>query len=207
MVAAPIVPIVTDVELPAGVAGPEPISFDVRCFVIPHDDGVTLVDTGLQAAAQPVADALAAQGAGWADLSDVILTHAHPDHCGALAAIASKAPAAVIWGGSGDSFPVAARPAEEGALVHGLRVVTTPGHTPGHVCLMDEDQGVLFTGDAICRQAGQLTQRPEMFIADQEHAVQSLRRLLQLRPDRMLFGHGEELANPTERLATFLALK
>ena len=31
----------------------------------------------------------------------------------------------------------------------GLRVVHTPGHTPGHVSLLHEDSGVLITGDAI----------------------------------------------------------
>lgn len=31
----------------------------------------------------------------------------------------------------------------------GVRVVHTPGHTPGHVSLLHEDSGVLITGDAI----------------------------------------------------------
>lgn len=28
-----------------------------------------------------------------------------------------------------------------------LRAIHTPGHTPGHVCIHDEDEGLLFTGD------------------------------------------------------------
>lgn len=39
----------------------------------------------------------------------------------------------------GDVLPVAG----------GLRVVHTPGHTPGHVSLLHEDTGVLITGDSI----------------------------------------------------------
>jgi glyoxylase-like metal-dependent hydrolase (beta-lactamase superfamily II) len=194
-----------DVELPAGMAGPEPVAFDVRCFVLAHDAGLTLVDTGLQADAQPVADALAAAGGGWADVSDVILTHSHPDHCGALATVASRAPSAVIWGGAGDAFPVATRPAEDGLLIRGLRTVATAGHTPGHICLMDEEQGTVFTGDALGSQGSQLTQGPEMFIADHDMALRSLRRLLELRPARMLFGHGDEIARPDEALARFVA--
>ena len=38
--------------------------------------------------------------------------------------------------------------------IHGLRVVATPGHTSGHLCLLDEDHGLLFTGDAIGAEAG-----------------------------------------------------
>lgn len=98
-----------------------------------------------------------AMGAGWDDLSDVVLTHAHPDHCGALSTVELKAASAAIWGGSGDTFPAAARRPRTGPI-HGLRVVSTPGHTPGHLCLLDEGEGILFTGDAISSQAGRLTQ-------------------------------------------------
>ncbi|MBW4094710.1 MAG: MBL fold metallo-hydrolase [Acidobacteria bacterium] len=30
-----------------------------------------------------------------------------------------------------------------------LRVISTPGHTPGHVCLVDEERQLLFTGDHV----------------------------------------------------------
>jgi glyoxylase-like metal-dependent hydrolase (beta-lactamase superfamily II) len=203
MVSAQVVPVVMDIELPAGMAGPEPMTFDVRCFLVPHGGGVTLVDTGMQADAEPIADALTAMGAGWDDLSDVVLTHAHPDHCGALSTVASRAPSAAIWGGNGDTFPVATRPTKDGTLIHGLRVVSTPGHTPGHLCLLDEGEGILFTGDAISSHAGQLSQGPEVFIADAQQAARSLQRLVELRADRMLFGHGDEVAEPADTLASF----
>ena len=35
---------------------------------------------------------------------------------------------------------------------HRLRVVWTPGHTPGHVCLYDEERSVVFTGDHVLPQ-------------------------------------------------------
>ena len=30
-----------------------------------------------------------------------------------------------------------------------IKVLHTPGHSPGHICLLDEDRGYLFTGDLI----------------------------------------------------------
>lgn len=30
-----------------------------------------------------------------------------------------------------------------------LRVVTTPGHSPGHICLVDEERGLIFSGDHV----------------------------------------------------------
>jgi glyoxylase-like metal-dependent hydrolase (beta-lactamase superfamily II) len=34
-----------------------------------------------------------------------------------------------------------------------LKVIHTPGHTPGHVCLFDERGGQLFTGDMLFRES------------------------------------------------------
>lgn len=31
-----------------------------------------------------------------------------------------------------------------------LRVIHTPGHTPGSICLADDEKGRLFTGDTVC---------------------------------------------------------
>ena len=47
----------------------------------------------------------------------------------------------------GDVLPVAGR----------LRVLHTPGHTPGHVSLLHEDSGVLITGDSIFNMNSKLT--------------------------------------------------
>ena len=30
-----------------------------------------------------------------------------------------------------------------------LRAVTTPGHSPGHICLVDEPHGLIFSGDHV----------------------------------------------------------
>ncbi len=205
MTAARVVPVVSDVELPTGMAGPEPMTFDVRCFLVPHEDGVALVDTGMRPDVEPIATALTAMGAGWPDLTDVVLTHEHPDHCGGLSTVVANAPSAAVWAGSGDTFPVPTRTADDGTVIRGLRVIATPGHTAGHLCLLDEDHGALFTGDAIGSQDGTLTQGPEPFIADHQQAARSLRRLAGLRAARLLFGHGDEVADPAGALARFVS--
>lgn len=44
-------------------------------------------------------------------------------------------------------------PLSDGSLVPAkgldLRVVTTPGHSPGHICLIDEFHGLIFSGDHV----------------------------------------------------------
>ncbi len=101
----------------------------------------------------------------------VVLTHGHFDHLGAADALraAKAAPLAVhgadaasitdpvTTGGAMFGFPLFAaaadRPLDDGDLVEagevGLRVLHTPGHTPGSICLLAEGEDVLFSGDTL----------------------------------------------------------
>jgi glyoxylase-like metal-dependent hydrolase (beta-lactamase superfamily II) len=93
-------PVVIDMHIPAGMLGPDPVDMDVRCFVVPHGSGVVLVDTGVEPDRGRIAAGLAAAGAAWADVSDVVLTHNHPDHVGGLAEVRRRARQATVWGGA-----------------------------------------------------------------------------------------------------------
>lgn len=168
--------VVVDVHLPTGLAGPEPMDFDVRCFLVSHATGLTLVDTGLDHSVRSVAAKLAEIGADWGDVTDLILTHHHPDHIGGLSEVMALAPGAAVWAGAQDTFPVPVKPAEDGEMIRGLRVVATPGHTAGHVSLLSDHDGVLLIGDLAGSQDGQLIRAPRPFIADAAEAERSLHK-------------------------------
>lgn len=77
-----------------------------------------------------------------------------------------------------------------------LRVVPTPGHSPGHCVLLLEEQGVLFAGDALCtyhpltgRRGPQLL--PSAFNHSDERAMASLDAVAGTGADTVLPGHGE----------------
>jgi glyoxylase-like metal-dependent hydrolase (beta-lactamase superfamily II) len=162
-----------------------------------------LVDTGMDPAGSALDGALAAAGAVWSDVSDVIVTHAHADHVGALDHVRAVAPTARIHThtleGIGDAEPLG-----DGDRVQGLRVLATPGHTAGHLSLLDEDRGTLLVGDCVGVMSGRLVRAPEQFTADSAEAEQSLHRLLALRGTRMLFAHGTEIDEPWEALDLLL---
>ena len=64
--------------------------------------------------------------------------------------------------------PVEAQPLADGELLDiagGLRVLHTPGHSPGHVSLLHEPSGVLITGDAIFNVLG-LRRSPGFLCSD-----------------------------------------
>src|SRR5690349_17059081 len=197
--------VATDIHLPAGMAGPEPMDFDVRCYLVAHGAGLVLVDTGMPQTPDRIGEALTAAGAAWADVTDVVLTHAHPDHTGGLDAVGRLAPGATVWGHGGDGYGGAVRSVVEGDTVRGLRVLHTPGHTPGHICLLAEDSGVLFVGDAFGSQDGHLVRPPARFTADAAEAERSLRRIAGVTATRMLVAHGSEVDEPAAALRELLA--
>jgi glyoxylase-like metal-dependent hydrolase (beta-lactamase superfamily II) len=84
----------------------------------------------------------------------ILTTHGHWDHHRALIEVADATGATVVHHlADGDMAPRQPdRPAEDGATVAfggaGVRLLHTPGHTPGSVCALLGDRH-LFTGDTL----------------------------------------------------------
>lgn len=141
----------------------------------------------------------------------VLLTHGHFDHLLGAHHI-KQAYGARVYIGEADApalteEKISLRPADaltlfeptppDGLLTEGecefagirFRVIPAPGHTMGGVCLLAEDDGMLFTGDTLF--AGGFG-RTDLYGGDWTQLYHSLKRLLAL--DGTLFvlpGHGE----------------
>jgi glyoxylase-like metal-dependent hydrolase (beta-lactamase superfamily II) len=74
----------------------------------------------------------------------------------------------------------------------GLRVVATPGHSPGHISLLHETTGTLITGDAIFNVLG-LRYSPKLVCNDFRLSRRSAHVLGELEYDRVAFTHGPEI--------------
>ncbi|HEY6608871.1 MAG TPA: MBL fold metallo-hydrolase [Candidatus Limnocylindria bacterium] len=88
--------------------------------------------------------------------------------------------------------PANCAPIEGGALLPvlgGLRVVHTPGHTPGSVCLYAERLRLLFTGDVLQVIRGRLTYASALFSHDHAGARASVERLASLDVDMIALSH------------------
>jgi len=75
----------------------------------------------------------------------------------------------------------------------GLRVLHTPGHTPGHVSLLHPDSGVLITGDAIFNMRARMTWPFAAFCTSFEQTRSTARILADQEYSTAAFTHGPEI--------------
>jgi len=96
-----------------------------------------------------------------------------------------------LWGipATAELFPV--EPLSESLRFHlsPFRIISTPGHTQGGICLYSEQDHALFSGDTLFRHGYGRTDLPG---GDVHQLIQSLRKLLLLPPETHVYpGHGE----------------
>jgi glyoxylase-like metal-dependent hydrolase (beta-lactamase superfamily II) len=138
--------------------------YPVHAWVIRHPDGTILVDAGIglgneaidewyHPQATTLAAALGTIGLKPSDIAAVVISHLHFDHCGQQASLsaptyvqevefeAAQAPGYTVpeW---------VEIPKDRLRLVHGdqeiaegIRLLSTPGHTPGHQSVVIEARG------------------------------------------------------------------
>src|SRR5215211_3174754 len=75
-------------------------------------------------------------------------------------------------------------------LAGGIRVIFTPGHTPGHTSLYLERSKVLIAGDALRAERGSLNGPNPSMTLEMRTALQSMRRLADLDIDTIICYHG-----------------
>lgn len=185
-------------------------SYRANCYVLRSGGQVLVVDPGDEPAR--LIDAI-----GEADVTDIVLTHCHCDHIGAVNELVERYCARVSIGERdvvGLADPHLSGFDEEGrdyrvehcdrALAEGdvvswgedrLRVVATPGHTPGSICL--HGAGLMFTGDTLF--AGGVG-RTDFLRGDAQAMRESCARLATFPPATVILpGHGPRSRIEVER--------
>jgi len=166
---------------------------DVECVVIdaPHDvDGILKV-------------------VGDRRVKAIVCTHAHDDHVRVAPALRERVVAPILlhpddrplWEltHSDELWDVDLTDGQQIDVAGStLRVIHTPGHAPGAVCLYAEDLGCVFTGDTLFQGGPGATGRS---YSDEDTLVASIRaRLLELPDDTVVHtGHGDDTTIGAER--------
>jgi len=202
--------------------------FATNCYLVRAEDSEECWIVDASWGAGMLADRAAELGV---TVSNILLTHAHPDHIAGLGELAEKLPGVPVaihgaekdWLGDpqknmsvalGDdpiSLPAPDALLEDGQELtlgaHAWRVLHTPGHSPGGVSLSCAEIGVVIAGDTLF--AGSIG-RFDFPSSDEAALFASIREKLYELPDEtvVLPGHGpattigrEKASNPFVRPA------
>lgn len=180
----------------------------VSAYVLARGTEVAIVDTGVPGSAEDIGATLAALGLGYADVDHVFLTHLHGDHAGSIGEVMAQATSATAYAGEADIGGIdfgAVTAAADGDEIFGLEVIATPGHTDGHISVIDHDAGLLVAGDAINTLDGGVQGPNPGFSSDIEVANESARRLAQLSFNTLLTGHGDPVEDMADTAVAAMA--
>jgi hydroxyacylglutathione hydrolase len=191
--------------------------FQENCYVVGDEDtgSAALIDPGDEAARI----ALTVEQTNL-EIGQIILTHAHIDHIGAVAQLADEyacpvlihaeaepmlkqAPTqAMMMGLKFSKVPNVDRHVEDEEVLEvgglSLRSLYTPGHAPGHLAFYIESEGVVLAGDALF--AGSVG-RVDLPGGSMEVLMKSIQERLLTLPDETVVhpGHGPETTIGNEK--------
>ena len=181
----------------------------VSAYILVRGGEAAVVDTGVVGSEDDIEAALERIGLDWTAVGHVVVTHMHPDHAGSAAAVLDLAPDAVGYAGAEDIAAIAVpRPlvaVADGDRVFDLRIVATPGHTAGHISVLEEVGGILVAGDALGTTGGTLQGSNPDFTADPAAAKASVAKLGALSFETLLVGHGEPILTDASAQVAALA--
>ena len=191
--------------------------FQENCYVVgDQESGVgAIVDPGDEA----TRIALAVEQTNL-EIGQILVTHAHIDHVGAVGALADEYACPVLMHAEAEPMleqlptqaimmglrfgqvPTVDRYVEDEEVleVGGLRLESlyTPGHAPGHLAFYVESEGAVLSGDALF--AGSVG-RTDLFGGNMEVLMRSIGERLLTLPDetRVYSGHGPQTTIGNER--------
>ena len=200
----------------------------VNAWLVRHPDATLLVDTGLaehlppedvavmRFTRTPIDEALAGIGARTTDVDLVVNCHLHADHAGGnvvFRGVPIHVQPAELEAARQENYTVADDVDLDGAswvpregdyeLLPGIRILSTPGHSPGHQSvLVETDVGRLLLAGQVFRDASGFARAITAYrlasegYPDPPTYPDWLPRVLELEPSRVVFGHDHAIWQP-----------
>jgi glyoxylase-like metal-dependent hydrolase (beta-lactamase superfamily II)/8-oxo-dGTP pyrophosphatase MutT (NUDIX family) len=194
----------------------KPPATHTNCYLIYNSQSLLVIDPGSpyedeQLALAAVVDELLAERR---TLHGILLTHVHPDHVGGVNALRSHLGNVRVFAHRFTAEALANIEVntilndEDVLVLEGeprveFRVMHTPGHARGHLCLYEERTGTLISGDNIVGLGSVLIDPPEGNMRDYLASLERMRALPNLT---VIFGgHGPAIANPYRKIDEYIS--
>ncbi len=180
----------------------------VSAYVVARGNTAAIYDTGVAGSAEAIGRSLADLGLTYDDVDHVILSHHHGDHAGSIQAVMDRAVGATVYAGEADIDSIGfdtISPLAGGEDIFGFEALHTPGHTDGHMAVIDHDAGLLIAGDAIFTEGDSAIEGPERFFSDVPLSRESIRSMAGLSYNTLLVGHGPPLEGGADAAVAALA--
>ena len=166
-------------------------------------DEIVVIDPGPDDADH--LDAIA--GCGGDRIRWIVCTHTHIDHFPGAAGLKERTGAEVLAFDGRDGLVVDRTLGDRDAIEATefvLRALHTPGHASNHLCLLLEQERMLFSGDHIMEGSTVVIRPPDGHMATY---LQQLERLKALRPRfrSIAPGHGHLIEQPAAKIDEYLA--
>jgi glyoxylase-like metal-dependent hydrolase (beta-lactamase superfamily II)/ADP-ribose pyrophosphatase YjhB (NUDIX family) len=185
-----------------------PPATHTNCYVIGGDELIVIDPASPYEEEQAILDRVLEKR----DVKEIWLTHLHRDHIGGANHLKKQRGVKIV------AHPITARDLQgvvevdrtfsederlelEGKPGWSLRVIHTPGHARGHVCIFEEKRGALVTGDLMAGVGTIVIDPPEGHMATY---LDSLRRMQQLPVSALFPAHGPVMANAKEKIQGYL---
>ena len=167
-----------------GYASAEGVASSV--VLVRDSDAVVVIDPGMVKDPGLILDPLRAAGVAPEDVTDVVLSHHHPDHTWHLA-LFPQARVHDVWAVyRGDQWD--SQPAEGRQVSAHVRLIETPGHTPQDVTTLVDTEAGLVVCSHLWWNAEGPPEDPRGTDAEALHANRV--RVLALAPVTIVPGHG-----------------
>jgi glyoxylase-like metal-dependent hydrolase (beta-lactamase superfamily II) len=159
-----------------------------NCYLVTENGETLIIDPGAEI--EEILKALGDQ-----KVKAIVLTHGHYDHVTEAFKLKPKLKAPVMVHEKDETMMAystqvrADKLLKDGDQLLGFKVIHTPGHSSGSICLYSEKEKILFSGDTLF--AGDYG-RCDLPGSSQREMENSLKRLLALPPETKVYpGHGQ----------------
>jgi glyoxylase-like metal-dependent hydrolase (beta-lactamase superfamily II) len=151
------------------------------------EDKIGVVDTGYENTPEDfVFPLIKEQGRRLDEVSLIVNTHRDGDHIRGNVVFKERTGAPVaIHELEMEAVPTADTKLGDNVTLgdRSFKVIHTPGHRPGAVCLYDEGSKILLTGDSVCGT------RENLIRMDKSIYINSLKKLLDIDVELMIMSH------------------